>query len=116
MVQVYENTEVKKRVANAKPYQKWVAEGSQKLQPVEFSAAPVYSTDTLMRLHQYGKLSFIHFCFMRFQAMQILNHLAVVNIDSFEGELSRWADMLLCYKPKWLSGPSETHIMNSWSG
>jgi hypothetical protein len=89
MVQVYENTEVKKRVANAKPYQKWVAEGSQKLQPVEFSAAPVYSTDTLMRLHQYGKLSFIHFCFMRFQAMQILNHLAVVNIDSFEGELSR---------------------------
>jgi hypothetical protein len=53
---------------------------------------------------------------MRFQAMQILNHLAVVNIDSFEGELSRWADMLLCYKPKWLSGPSETHIMNSWSG
>jgi glutamate synthase (ferredoxin) len=49
---VYENTEVKKRVANAKPYQKWVAEGSQKLQPVEFSEAPVYSFDTLMRLHQ----------------------------------------------------------------
>ncbi|CAM6047747.1 unnamed protein product [Sphagnum compactum] len=50
--EVYENTEVKKRVANAKPYQKWVAEGSQKLQPVEFSEAPVYSIDTLMRLHQ----------------------------------------------------------------
>lgn len=32
---------------------------------------------------------FIHFCFMRFQTMQIFNHLAVVNIDSFEGELSR---------------------------
>ncbi len=61
MVQVYENTEVKKRVANAKPYQKWVAEGSQKLQPVEFSEAPVYSIDTLMRLHQYVKLSFHKF-------------------------------------------------------
>jgi hypothetical protein len=32
---------------------------------------------------------FVHFCFMRFQAMQILNDLAVVNIDSFEGEVSR---------------------------
>lgn len=52
-MQVYENTEVKKRVANAKPYGKWLAEGSKKLEPVRFNDSTLYSPDSLMKHQQY---------------------------------------------------------------
>lgn len=52
-MQVYENTEVKKRVANSKPYGKWLAEGSQKLEPVEFNDSTLYSPDSLLKHQQY---------------------------------------------------------------
>lgn len=50
--EVYENTEVKKRVANAKPYGKWLAEGSKKLEPVSFSDSTLYSPDNLLKHQQ----------------------------------------------------------------
>jgi len=50
--EVYENTEVKKRVANAKPYGKWLAEGSKKLEPVRFNDSTLYSPDSLMKHQQ----------------------------------------------------------------
>lgn len=52
-MQVYENTEVKKRVANAKPYGKWLAEGSKKLEPVRFNDSTLYSPESLMKHQQY---------------------------------------------------------------
>jgi glutamate synthase (ferredoxin) len=54
LMQVYENTEVKKRVANAKPYGKWLAEGSQKLEPVNSNDSTLYSPDSLLKHQQYA--------------------------------------------------------------
>lgn len=51
-MQVYENTEVKKRVANAKPYGEWLKAGSQKLEPVEFKDMVMYSADNLLKHQQ----------------------------------------------------------------
>uniref|UniRef100_A0A7I4EHL8 glutamate synthase (ferredoxin) n=1 Tax=Physcomitrium patens TaxID=3218 RepID=A0A7I4EHL8_PHYPA len=50
--EVYENTEVKKRVANAKPYGEWLKAGSQKLEPVEFKDMVMYSADNLLKHQQ----------------------------------------------------------------
>ena len=59
LMQVYENTQVKKRVASAKPYGKWLAEGSQKLEPVNFSDSTLYSPASLLKHQLYVTCIFI---------------------------------------------------------
>ncbi|OMO54059.1 hypothetical protein COLO4_36598 [Corchorus olitorius] len=50
--QVYENTEVKKRVAALNPYGKWVSENMRSLKPVKFLSATVLENDTILRRQQ----------------------------------------------------------------
>eukprot|EP00250_Pteridium_aquilinum_P010221 c19223_g1_i1 orf=236-5086(+) len=50
--QVSENTEVKKRVANSKPYKQWVAEMTRSLQPVKFPASNIWESDKVLKLQQ----------------------------------------------------------------
>ncbi|MCO5561597.1 hypothetical protein L7F22_015218 [Adiantum nelumboides] len=50
--QVSENTEVKKRVANSKPYKQWVAEMSRTLQPVRFPGSNFWESDRVLNLQQ----------------------------------------------------------------
>ncbi|KAH9621061.1 hypothetical protein KSS87_011842 [Heliosperma pusillum] len=50
--QVFENTEVKKRVASAYPYGKWVKENLRSLKPVNFLSGAVLETDTILRHQQ----------------------------------------------------------------
>ncbi|XP_038701775.1 ferredoxin-dependent glutamate synthase, chloroplastic isoform X1 [Tripterygium wilfordii] len=50
--QVYENTEVKKRVASSNPYGKWISENLRSLKPVNFLAAPTLDNDASLRRQQ----------------------------------------------------------------
>lgn len=50
--QVFENTEVKKRIANAKPYKQWLNERSRPLQPAKFSSSNVWESDKVLELQQ----------------------------------------------------------------
>ncbi|XP_058205843.1 ferredoxin-dependent glutamate synthase, chloroplastic-like [Rhododendron vialii] len=53
--QVYENTEVKKRVASSHPYGKWVNESLRSLKPANFLSATVMENEaTLRRQQAYG--------------------------------------------------------------
>ncbi|CAG7908361.1 unnamed protein product [Brassica rapa] len=53
--QVYENTEVKKRVASYNPYGKWVSENLRTLKPSTFLSSAVMETeDTLRRQQAFG--------------------------------------------------------------
>ncbi|KAM6571661.1 ferredoxin-dependent glutamate synthase 1, chloroplastic/mitochondrial [Cannabis sativa] len=50
--QVYENTEVKKRVALSNPYGKWVKENLRSLKPANFLSAAEMDNDTILRRQQ----------------------------------------------------------------
>ncbi|XP_011027226.1 PREDICTED: ferredoxin-dependent glutamate synthase, chloroplastic isoform X1 [Populus euphratica] len=53
--QVYENTEVKKRVALSNPYGKWVRENLRSLKPANFLSATVMDNESILRCQQaYG--------------------------------------------------------------
>ncbi|KAG5555958.1 hypothetical protein RHGRI_006560 [Rhododendron griersonianum] len=53
--QVYENTEVKKRVASSHPYGKWVNESLRSLKPANFLSATVMENEAILRRQQaYG--------------------------------------------------------------
>ncbi|XP_027173770.1 ferredoxin-dependent glutamate synthase, chloroplastic [Coffea eugenioides] len=53
--QVYENTEVKKRVALSNPFGKWVTENLRSLKPVNFLSATVMDNEAILRRQQaYG--------------------------------------------------------------
>jgi hypothetical protein len=48
-MQVYENIEVKKRIANTKLYGKWLEEGSQRLELVNFNNFTLYNSNSLLK-------------------------------------------------------------------
>ncbi|KAK8649235.1 hypothetical protein V6N13_129968 [Hibiscus sabdariffa] len=50
--QVYENTEVKKRVAATNPYGKWVSENMRPLKPVNFLSTTILDGETILRRQQ----------------------------------------------------------------
>ncbi|XP_024003953.1 ferredoxin-dependent glutamate synthase 2, chloroplastic isoform X3 [Eutrema salsugineum] len=50
--QVYENTEVKKRVASYNPYGKWVSENLRTLKPTNFLSSAIMETDETLRRQQ----------------------------------------------------------------
>ncbi|XP_076958239.1 ferredoxin-dependent glutamate synthase 1, chloroplastic/mitochondrial-like [Bidens hawaiensis] len=50
--QVYENTEVKKRVALSSPYGKWIAENTRNLEPANFLSSPTMESETILRHQQ----------------------------------------------------------------
>ncbi|XP_010505887.1 PREDICTED: ferredoxin-dependent glutamate synthase 2, chloroplastic-like isoform X1 [Camelina sativa] len=50
--QVYENTEVKKRVASYNPYGKWVSENLRNLRPSNFLSSAIMETDETLRHQQ----------------------------------------------------------------
>ena len=50
--QVYENTEVKKRVASYNPYGKWVSENLRTLKPSTFLSSAVMETEETLRHQQ----------------------------------------------------------------
>ncbi|KAG6580883.1 Ferredoxin-dependent glutamate synthase 1, chloroplastic/mitochondrial, partial [Cucurbita argyrosperma subsp. sororia] len=50
--QVFENTEVKKRVALSYPYGKWIKENMRSLKPENFLASTLLDTDKLLRSQQ----------------------------------------------------------------
>lgn len=50
--ELYENTEVKKRVANAKPYGKWFSEGSRALEAASYSSSSLLTIEALFKQHQ----------------------------------------------------------------
>ncbi|KAK9057732.1 hypothetical protein SSX86_022569 [Deinandra increscens subsp. villosa] len=50
--QVYENTEVKKRVALSNPYGKWIAENMRTLEPANFLSSPTMENETILRHQQ----------------------------------------------------------------
>ncbi|KAK7290782.1 hypothetical protein RIF29_05466 [Crotalaria pallida] len=50
--QVYENTEVKKRVALSKPYGDWIKENLRSLKPVNFLSSAVMDNDAVLRNQQ----------------------------------------------------------------
>lgn len=52
VMQLYENTEVKKRVANAKPYGKWFSEGSRALEAASYSSSSLLTIEALFKQHQ----------------------------------------------------------------
>ncbi|XP_024973961.1 ferredoxin-dependent glutamate synthase, chloroplastic [Cynara cardunculus var. scolymus] len=53
--QVYENTEVKKRVALSSPYGKWLAEKMRALEPASYLSSPTMENETTLRYQQaYG--------------------------------------------------------------
>jgi hypothetical protein len=49
LMQVYENIEVKKRIANTKLYGKWLEEGSQRLELVNFNNFTLYNSNSLLK-------------------------------------------------------------------
>lgn len=51
-IQLYENTEVKKRVANAKPYGKWFSEGSRALKAASYLPSSLMTIETLFKQHK----------------------------------------------------------------
>jgi glutamate synthase (ferredoxin) len=50
--QVYENTEVKKRVASYNPYGKWVSENLRNLKPSNYLSSAILETDETLRRQQ----------------------------------------------------------------
>ncbi|XP_076928130.1 ferredoxin-dependent glutamate synthase 1, chloroplastic/mitochondrial-like [Bidens hawaiensis] len=50
--QVYENTEVKKRVALSSPYGKWIAENTRNLEPANFLSSPTMENEIILRHQQ----------------------------------------------------------------
>lgn len=50
--ELYENTEVKRRVANAKPYSKWFAEGSRALEASEYLSPSSLTIEALFKQQQ----------------------------------------------------------------
>lgn len=50
--QVYENTEVKKRVALSNPYGKWISENLRSLKPVKFLSTTVMDNEAILRHQQ----------------------------------------------------------------
>ncbi|GAB2267141.1 Ferredoxin-dependent glutamate synthase [Dionaea muscipula] len=50
--QVFENTEVKKRVALANPYGKWLKENLRSLKPANFLSAAVFDSEAILRRQQ----------------------------------------------------------------
>ncbi|KAJ3683812.1 hypothetical protein LUZ60_014039 [Juncus effusus] len=50
--QVYENTEVKKKVASAKPYGNWLKENMRNLKPVNFLSSIVMDNESILRNQQ----------------------------------------------------------------
>lgn len=50
--QVYENTEVKKRVALSSPYGKWISENMRTLEPANFLSSPTLENETILRHQQ----------------------------------------------------------------
>ncbi|XP_058107861.1 ferredoxin-dependent glutamate synthase, chloroplastic-like [Magnolia sinica] len=50
--QVYENTDVKKRVALSKPYSKWLSENMRTLEPVHFLSTAAMDNETTLRHQQ----------------------------------------------------------------
>ncbi|XP_030515796.2 LOW QUALITY PROTEIN: ferredoxin-dependent glutamate synthase 1, chloroplastic/mitochondrial [Rhodamnia argentea] len=50
--QVYENTDVKKRVALSNPYGKWVAENMRKLKPANFLSTTTMENESILRHQQ----------------------------------------------------------------
>ncbi|KAI3667231.1 hypothetical protein L6452_42280 [Arctium lappa] len=53
--QVYENTEVKKRVALSSPYGKWLTENTRALAPASYLSSPTMENETTLRHQQaYG--------------------------------------------------------------
>lgn len=50
--QVYENTEVKKRVALSNPYGKWVQENMRTLKTVNFLSSTIADNDAILRQQQ----------------------------------------------------------------
>lgn len=55
-LQVSENTTVKKRVANAKPYGKWLQDGGRALQAVNFVNSTLLDSESLLKRQQYVSL------------------------------------------------------------
>lgn len=50
--QVYENTEVKKRVALSNPYGNWIKENLRSLKPGNFLSTSVMDNDVVLRQQQ----------------------------------------------------------------
>lgn len=50
--QVYENTEVKKRVASLNPYGKWVSENLRSMKPVNFLSTTVMENEAILKRQQ----------------------------------------------------------------
>ncbi|EFH47336.1 ferredoxin-dependent glutamate synthase 1 [Arabidopsis lyrata subsp. lyrata] len=50
--QVYENTEVKKRISSFNPYGKWIKENSRFLKPVNFKSSTVMENEEILRSQQ----------------------------------------------------------------
>lgn len=50
--QVYENTDVKKRVASSNPYGQWLSENMRTLKPVNFLSSATMESDTILRNQQ----------------------------------------------------------------
>lgn len=50
--QVYENTEVKKRVASSNPYGKWLSENMRSLEPKKFLSTSTMESETILRRQQ----------------------------------------------------------------
>lgn len=51
-MKVYENTEVKKRVAALNPYGKWLSEKMRSLKPVNFLSMTVLDNESILRHQQ----------------------------------------------------------------
>lgn len=51
-IQVYENTEVKKRVSSLNPYGIWVKENLRFLKPVNFKSSTVMENEEILRTQQ----------------------------------------------------------------
>lgn len=51
-IQVYENTEVKKRVSSLNPYGKWIKENLRFLKPVNFKSSTVMENEEILRTQQ----------------------------------------------------------------
>ncbi|KAL0453201.1 UNVERIFIED_CONTAM: Ferredoxin-dependent glutamate synthase, chloroplastic, partial [Sesamum latifolium] len=70
--QVFENTEVKKRVALSNPYGKWVKENLRSLKATNFLSATLMDNETILKRQQHvgdlGPESFVVLQFRRFHA------------------------------------------------
>ncbi|PPS16665.1 hypothetical protein GOBAR_AA03916 [Gossypium barbadense] len=57
--QVYENTEVKKRVAAINAYGKWVSENMRPLKPVNFLSTTLLDSETILRRQQWSVVIYL---------------------------------------------------------